>query len=165
MGFCFFLILSCVPASVYFGSYRVSSAPTPSLAHLLSAASIAMTGLRSHIAVLETLDGEPLPIAKNGVVASLQAYQASRKSLVEEEIAQRFDADKRRTLTDDEKRADEIVEALKRGEDEHIYNRPGDHSALPGMDWEGAKARGVRNGKLYSVIAKVRQECRVGGGV
>jgi adenosine deaminase CECR1 len=116
-----------------------------------------MANMRSHIAVRRDMNGNPLPLPgnKTSKTMSMSEYQAQRTQMIEEEKSHRFDADKLSRLTEEERRANEVVEELKKEEETSIYNKKGDSEAIKGMDWEGAKVRGVREGKLYRLVQQM----------
>ncbi|UZJ55353.1 hypothetical protein CBS101457_004673 [Exobasidium rhododendri] len=116
-----------------------------------------MSGVRSHIAVVQDLDGNrlPTPNEKSDGVKSQETYQTMRANLIRAEKEQRFDAEKMRSLTDTEKKANAVVERLKKREEADVYSKEGDLGAIIGMDWEGAKERGVKEGELYKIVAEM----------
>lgn len=103
------------------------------------------------------MNGNPLPLPgeKTSRTMSLSEYQAQRTQLINEEKSQRFDADKLNHLTEDERKANEVVDRLKREEEASVYNKEGDSEAIKGMEWEGAKLRGVREGTLYRLVRQM----------
>jgi len=118
-----------------------------------------MANIRSHIAVVQDLNGNRLPTPndrRKDSAMDLKTYQSMRMNLIEAEKQQRFDAEKLSNLTGEEKKANEVVERLKQEEEAKIYNKADDFGAIKGMEWEGAKHRGVMGGELYKIIEKVR---------
>lgn len=117
-----------------------------------------MSDVRSHIAVRKDMNGNRLPHPRDDTSTVLKAYEASRDEMIKMEKAQRFDAEKMSSLSQVEKKANEYVDKLKLIEEAEIYNKEGDSEAIKGMEWEGAKIRGVKKGKLYEIVRQVRKE-------
>lgn len=115
-----------------------------------------MSGVRSHIAIRKDMNGNRLPYSRDDSSTTLETYKANRSEMIKLEKAQRFDAEKMSKLSEVEKKANAYIDKLKLIEEAEIYSKEGDNEAIKGMEWEGAKVRGVKEGKLYQIVRQVR---------
>ncbi|KDN38926.1 hypothetical protein RSAG8_09207, partial [Rhizoctonia solani AG-8 WAC10335] len=87
-------------------------------------------------------------------VSTLDEYKARRAELIASERALRFDARAIADATDKEKRAVEIVGALRAKEAREIWNAGAEKLMYPGMEFLTAKET-ILNTKLYEIVKKL----------
>ncbi|KAG8729519.1 hypothetical protein FRC11_008566 [Ceratobasidium sp. 423] len=96
-------------------------------------------------------------------MSTLEEYKNRRTELITSERALRFDAQTIANATDKEKRAVEIVRALRAKEVQEVWNASAEKLMYPGMEFLIAKET-ILSTKLYEVVKKVRDVDVAGRG-